>query len=80
MPTTHALGPVEVSRRRVRRRPASRVPAKACPDRTDHAKSRAGKTPKDRERWLRPLVMALIVIGEWLLLVADVFAHVYLLA
>ena len=40
------------------------------------AQSTAHRSGKE---WMRPIVRAVIVVGEWLLLIADVFVHLYLI-
>jgi hypothetical protein len=36
------------------------------------------KARRDTRGWVRPLIMAILIAGEWLLVIADVFTRVYL--
>lgn len=38
------------------------------------------KTGRGARHWFRPIAMAIMVAGEWLLLIADVFVRVYIIA
>jgi hypothetical protein len=42
------------------------------------ARAYARNTAHRSREWARPIVMAIIVAGEWLLLIADVFVRVSL--
>ena len=41
----------------------------------------SGRTPRRARRgsrgWLKPLAIAILVVGEWLLLIADIFGRFY---
>ena len=43
------------------------------------ARAPSRKSGHRSEQWLRPITMAIIVAGEWLLLIADVFVRFYLI-
>lgn len=57
-----------------------RAESRARGPRVAVAKSaRLGRSRVETARgWLKPVVRALIVVGEWLALIADVVVHVYL--
>jgi hypothetical protein len=44
--------------------------------------ARSGQTTRKPRRgsrgWLKPLIMAILIAGEWLLVIADVFTRFYL--
>lgn len=67
-------------RGRTRRPRPAHLQAVAPPRGTSGKAGRTTKRPAHRSgrEWLRPIVMAVIVAGEWLLLIADVFVHLYL--
>lgn len=44
----------------------------------DSARAPARTKARRAREWARPIVMAIIVAGEWLLLIADVFVRVSL--
>ena len=60
-----------------------RVPTRSRPDArrlrvaSGRARRRVGSKAR-AESWLKPVVMALIVVGEWLVLLADVFVRIYI--
>lgn len=80
MQTAHALRLVETGRRPVRRRAASRPRLERRHARGARTKPRCPAPAKrDRGGWLKPLVMAIIVAGEWLVMAAQVFVQFYVI-
>ena len=66
---------------RTRRARPAHLEAVAAPGTGGAAKARPAAKARARrggKEWMRPIVMAVIVAGEWLLLIADVFVHFYL--
>jgi len=80
MQTGQALRLVHCAESPVRHRAASRPRPERRRPRGAGGKTR-GRAPASAGRaWLKPLVTAIIVAGEWLVLAAEVFVRVYLFA
>ena len=77
MQTAHALRLVETAGRLGPRR-AKRSPG---PHPVGARSPRFGRMPRKARRssggWVRPLMMAILVAGEWLVLIADAFLRFY---